>query len=232
MIRFSWLLKDIFRDTYLSLVSGMVYVRWWGHSCFEFRDSIVVLTDPHNGDSMGLPVPRVEPDVVLISHDHDDHANGRYLFEDAHVLDSPCKEGFSGIEFTGLKAFHDDFEGKRMGLNVVFVFELNGVRFAHLGDLGHLLSDEQLENMGDIDVLIVNIGRSDERVDKHIAMVEPRVVIPMHYHIDGIIFPYFPLLKIEEFAKGRSNVRYIGGSETCYSRDKLPEETVFNVFTL
>jgi L-ascorbate metabolism protein UlaG (beta-lactamase superfamily) len=111
---------------------------------------------------MGLPVPRTEPDVVLISHDHDDHANGRHLFEGAHILDSPCKEIFSGVVFTGVKAFHDDVGGKRMGLNVVFVFELGGVRFAHLGDLGQLLSDEQLGEMGGFDILIAGIGRSDE----------------------------------------------------------------------
>lgn len=231
-MQFTNLLKDIFCDTYLSLVSGMVYVRWWGHSCFEFKDSITVLTDPHGGDSMGLPVPRAEPDVVLISHDYDDHAKGRHLFEGTHILDSPCKEMFNDIEINGVKAFHDDVGGKRMGLNVVFVFELGGVRFAHLGDLGHLLSDEQLGEMGDVDILIVGTGRSDEQVDEHIAMIEPKVVIPMHYHIDGIIFPYFPLCKIEEFAEGRSNIRYIGNSEACYSRDKLPEETVFDVFTL
>jgi hypothetical protein len=69
-------------------------------------------------------------------------------------------------------------------------------------------------------------------VDEHIVMIEPKVVIPMHYHINGIIFTYFPLRKIEEFVEGRSNVRYIGSSEACYSRDTLPEETVFNVFTL
>ncbi len=129
----------------------MALVRWHGHSCFEVRGSVSILLDPHDGESLGLPVPDAEPDIVLISHSHDDHANGRPLFEDPEmlVLDEPGETEAEGVEILGIGTYHDDVEGVRLGGNVVFVFELEGVRFAHLGDLGHPLDKDQLGRMGE-----------------------------------------------------------------------------------
>jgi len=212
----------------------MVQVRWHGHSCFEVRGPASVLLDPHDGESLGLPVPDAEPDIVLISHHHDDHANGRHLFEGtgALVIDEPCETVIKGIEILGIGAYHDDVEGARLGGNVVYVFELEGVRFAHLGDLGHPLSADQRGSMGDVDVLFVGAGRDFERTREFIASVQPRVAIPMHYNVEGLIFPYFQLAEVDDFVEGWEDVRRIDGSDTVYRKGELPSETRIDVFSL
>jgi len=212
----------------------MVQVRWHGHSCFEVRGPVSVLLDPHDGESLGLPVPDAEPDIVLISHKHDDHANGRPLFEDTGtlVLDEPGETVAKGIDVLGIGAYHDDVEGARLGGNVVFVFELEDVRFAHLGDLGHPLSADQRERLGDVDVLFVGAGRDFERTREFIASIQPRVAIPMHYNVEGLIFPYFQLAEVDDFVEGWKEVKRIGGPDTVYRKEELPHETRIDVFSL
>lgn len=212
----------------------MVSVRWHGHSCFEFRDSVTIVADPHDGDSLGLPVPRVRADIILVSHAHEDHASGRSLVAkpDAVFLDKAGVYEVKGLEVKGVKAFHDDVEGSRLGVNVVFVFELGGVRFSHLGDLGHVLTPEQVGEMGSVDVLIVGVGGNYALAEENIRRIKPRVVTPMHYKIEGMIFPYFPLTDVEEFLRDRVNVRRLGRSETTYRKENLPTEMTIDVFSL
>ncbi len=212
----------------------MALVRWHGHSCFEVRSSVSILLDPHDGESLGLPVPDVKPDIVLISHSHDDHANGRPLFEGPEmlVLDEPGETEAEGVEILGIGTYHDDVEGVRLGGNVVFVFELEGVRFAHLGDLGHPLDKDQLGRMGDIDVLFVGAGRDFERTREFIGCVNPRVAVPMHYNVEGLIFPYFQLAEVDDFVEGWESVRRVEGPEEVYRKHELPSETRIDVFRL
>lgn len=212
----------------------MALVRWHGHSCFEVRGAPSILVDPHDGESLGLPAPDAEPDIVLISHPHDDHANGRHLFEGSGTLvfDAPCEAEVKGIAVLGIGAYHDDVEGARLGGNVVFVFEVEGVRFAHLGDLGHPLNGEQLRKMGDVDVLFVGAGRDFERTREFIRSIRPRVAVPMHYNVEGLIFPYFQLAEVDDFVEGGENVRRLKGPEAVYRKDELPSETRIDVFRL
>lgn len=212
----------------------MVKLRWFGHSCFEALNAITVLMDPHDGSSMGLPVPSSKPDAVLISHSHDDHAGGRRLFErpEVEILEEPGEYMVKGVSIKGVEAYHDDVQGDRLGCNVVFVFELKGVRFAHLGDMGHALSPEQVYEMGGVDVLMVGAGRDLELAWENIGMVSPRIVVPMHYWTEGIIFPYFPLLKVDEFVIDKPNVVRINKPEIAILREVLPEAMEIYVFSL
>ena len=212
----------------------MVTVRWLGHSCFEVRDSATILMDPHDGVSLGLPVPASKPDAVLISHDHDDHSGGRHLFTatDVEFLDEPGEYEVKGVGIKGIETYHDDVQGGRLGANVVFTFELDGVRFSHLGDLGHALSPEQVEEIGDVDVLIVGIGGNLELAKENIGRIDPRIVVPMHYWTEGIIFPYFPLRKVDEFLGDKKRVVRVQKSERSYSKDELPDSMEVHVFSL
>lgn len=212
----------------------MVNLRWFGHSCFEAMNKITVLMDPHDGSSMGLSVPSSKPDAVLISHPHDDHAGGRHLFEKPGItiLDAPGDYGVKGVKIRGIGAYHDDVHGSRLGSNVVFVFELEGLRFAHLGDVGHALSPEHVDEMGSVDIIMVGAGRNLELAWENIGLVNPRIVVPMHYWIEGIIFPYFPLLNVDEFVKDKPDVVHINKPEIAILREALPESMEIYVFSL
>ena len=212
----------------------MVLVRWHGHSCFEVQGHASILVDPHDGELLGLPAPESEPDIVLISHPHEDHANGRRLFEGSGtlILDEPCEVNEKGIKIRGIGAYHDDVEGARLGGNVVFAFEVEGVRFAHLGDLGHPLDEGQLRSMGEVDVLFVGAGRDLDRANGLIKRVRPKIAVPMHYNFEGLIFPWFQLAEVDEFVEGWRDVRRIGGPEAVYRADELPSETRIDVFSL
>lgn len=212
----------------------MVFVKWFGHSCFELKSSKTVLLDPHDGSSLGLQAPISKPDAILITHSHDDHAGGRQFFENhgSIIVDKPCKINLDGVNIIGVRTFHDDVQGARLGDNVIYVVEADGIKFCHLGDIGHVLTLQQLLDVTNIDVLFVSTGRSIQLAEENIERIKPKVVIPMHYYVEGIIFPYFPLLKIEDFVKDKDNVKYVNGSVVEYYKEKLPSEMEIHVFKI
>jgi len=214
----------------------MVVVKWWGHACFEVRDSAVVVTDPHDGKSVGgVPTPRVSADIVLVSHGHSDHASGKGLVAKpgAKVVDKPGMVEFKGVTIKGFPTFHDDAGGRKRGGNTIFIFEVEGIRFAHLGDLGHVLSDREAEEIMPVDVLMIPVG-GFFTIDAAVASavvekLKPKIVIPMHYKVKGLDFS---ISDVEPFLKGKPNVKRLGRSEATYSKKELPDETEINVFSL
>ncbi|MBS7619625.1 MBL fold metallo-hydrolase [Candidatus Bathyarchaeota archaeon] len=198
------------------------------------KSSKTVLLDPHDGSSLGLKAPVSKPDIVLITHPHNDHAGGRQIFENhgSIIVDKPYKINLDGVNIIGVRTFHDDVQGAKLGENIVYVVDAEGVKFCHLGDIGHILTPKELLSMANIEVLFVSTGRNIQLAEENIERVKPKIVIPMHYHINGIIFPYFPLLKIEDFVKGKPNVRYLNGSVAEYHKEKLPSEREIHVFKI
>jgi len=212
----------------------MVLVRWWGHACFEVRDKAVVVTDPHDGKSVNMDPPKVKADLVLISHGHGAHASGRGMVAKpgARVIDSSGTFEEKGIKVIGLETFHDEARGSKRGRNIIFAFEVDGIRFAHLGDLGHILPDDNIRKLGPIDILMIPVGgyyTIDAKVATAIVeKMKPRVVIPMHYKVPRLDYP---IADAEPFLAGKKNVNRIGKSETSYSKEQLPEPTRIDVFT-
>ena len=209
----------------------MVTVKWFGHCCYQIQNTATILTDPHDGPSLGLPTPDSQPDIVTISHPHEDHASGRHLFPDATILEEPTHTQIKGATITGVKAYHDDAKGARLGPNTIFVIEIDSIRFAHTGDLGHPLTERHLKEMGHVDILMQGIGREPGRAEENIAKLNPKVVMPMHYNTPGIIFPWFQLPEVDDFIRDKPH-RRLGGNETTYVHDTLPETTEVHVFSL
>ncbi len=150
---------------------------WMGHSCFVLeQDGYRVAVDPYTGVP-GYPKLAVEAHQVVCSHGHDDH----------HAVDRvkllpPAQTPFS---IRTVQVFHDDAGGARRGENTIHIFTAGGVSVAHLGDLGHLLSPEQVEAIGKVDMVLVPVGgffTIDARAAKTVCdqIAAPRVV-PMHY---------------------------------------------------
>lgn len=159
---------------------------YFGHSSFLLKGkSASVITDPFDSDMVGMKFPKVAADIVTISHDHADHNNADAVADTKKVVPGPGEYEVSGVSILGFKSFHDNKKGEERGKNTIFVIEIDEMRIAHLGDLGHTLSDKLIENLGDIDILLLPVGGhftigSSEAVSV-LQAIEPNIVIPMHY---------------------------------------------------
>ena len=151
---------------------------WLGHSCFLLeQDGYRIVTDPYTGVE-GYPPLSVSAHAVCCSHHHFDHDA-----VDAVTMLPPVKSPFTVRE---VETCHDEQGGALRGPNTVRVFTAGGVSVAHLGDLGHQLSAEQLEAIGSVDAVLVPVGgvyTVDAKGAKAVCdALRPRCVIPMHYH--------------------------------------------------
>ncbi len=171
----------------------MVRFKWFGQACFEIKNSRTVVTDPHDGDGVGLNTPRAKGDIITVSHGHFDHAAGIDLVKkpDSEVVQEETGEKIvKGVKIKGIDSYHDKAEGAKRGENTIYIFELDGKKICHLGDLGHMLSDEKTKKIGDIDILLIPVGGNytigGEEAAKVAGKLDPKVVIPMHYKIPGL----------------------------------------------
>jgi L-ascorbate metabolism protein UlaG (beta-lactamase superfamily) len=162
----------------------MAELTWHGHACFRLRGrDAVILLDPV-GRHLGSDISRLRPDIVTISHRHPGHSNVEGLKGTFTILDGPGEYEIKDVFITGVRTYHDDEKGARFGHNTVFVIQLEDMVFCHLGDLGHTLSSDQLEQIGDVDVLMVPAGGvslSPANAVEVISQIEPGLVVPMHY---------------------------------------------------
>jgi L-ascorbate metabolism protein UlaG (beta-lactamase superfamily) len=207
----------------------LVRVKWWGHSTFEIKGSkVTIITDPHGG-SVGVPEPKTSGDIVLVSHDHFDHYT---------KVDQVCKSGaekvlwaegartVKGIPIKGIPAFHDGSKGKQRGKNIIYTFNVDGINFCHLGDLGHTPSESQIKEIGKVDVLFIPVGgvfTIDAKGATEVAnLIKPKIIIPMHYKTPGL---QLGLAEAKEFTNGKPKVKEIKSSEVEVSKDTLPKDT-------
>lgn len=165
-------------------------ITWHGQSCFKIKSgNATIVTDPF-GEGTGLKVPKLEADIVTVSHNHFDHSNVAGVSGEPTLIDSPGELEIKEIGITGVASFHDGAEGKERGYNTIFAFDAEGMRVCHLGDLGQKLSDEQLEELDGVDILMVPIGGKftldSKQAAEVIAQIEPSIIIPMHYKIPGL----------------------------------------------
>jgi len=169
--------------------------RWFGQACFEISDDVTLVTDPHDGDSVGLEAPDTQGDIVTVSHDHYDHASGKTLVSKpgSVVLEGMEKGTVGDIEIQRFQSFHDKAQGDARGKNTIFKFEVDGLEICHLGDLGHKLGENKIEELKPIDVLLIPVGGKftidgNEAADL-VEKLNPQVVIPMHYKVEGLEVP-------------------------------------------
>lgn len=180
-------------------------ISYLGHSAFKIKGRTTsIVTDPFDAATVGLKFPKVEADVVTVSHDHNDHNQAALISGVKRVLDGPGEYEISGTSFIGIPSFHDAKKGEERGKNTIFVIEMEGLRLCHLGDLGHPLNEEALSQIGDVDILFVPVGGKFTLGPKEavevVKGVEPKVIIPMHYLQDGMNQETFgSLARLDEF---------------------------------
>ena len=214
----------------------MVRVIWHGHACFELKGkSVTVVTDPFKG--IGIPEPKAAADVVLCSHSHQDHNNVKpVLGKGGQVLESFVgSKKVKGLSIKGIAAFHDEASGSKRGKNSIYTFNLDGVQFCHLGDLGHDLSSETLKEIGNVDVVFVPVGGyftiGPETATKVCEKLKPKIIIPMHYRIPGLLSMFDGLKTADDFSAGK-NMEKIRGPVINIENDVLPKETRIIVLSL
>lgn len=194
---------------------------WYGQACFllETGSGTRVLMDPIPAGLGYDPPVGMRADLVTVSHEHGDHNNVALAGGKPRVLRgltadkkgwNKINEKVKDVSVRAVGVYHDDEGGKKRGLNTVFVFETGGLRIAHLGDLGHTLTDEQISALGSVDVLLVPVGGTftidAQQAQRVVDQIRPRlVVVPMHYKTDVLTIK--ELATVDAFVAGRSQVR-------------------------
>ena len=202
-------------------------IRWHGHACFEVAGSSVVVTDPHDGKSIGIKPPSANADIVLVSHDHFDHNCAKVVSgSDSSVVTEPVMTVDRGVRIEGFEADHDDQGGSKRGKITVFKFELDGFSFCHLGDLGHVVDDALAEQLSGVDFLFVPVGDvftiGPESALRVIEKVKPKIAGPMHYRTQGLSLSIRPLQDFTKLVDGDRILKV--GNEVDIASDDLPEK--------
>ena len=132
-------------------------IEWLGHACFLITSDsgAKIINDPYAYLGLGLKYDKIaeSADVVTKSHGHGDHNAVGEVNGNPKIVGSAGKTQAAGIGITGVACYHDESQGSQRGDNIIFCFEIDGMRLCHLGDLGHMLSDKQVSDIGQVDVL-------------------------------------------------------------------------------
>jgi L-ascorbate metabolism protein UlaG (beta-lactamase superfamily) len=161
-------------------------ISWLGHSCFQLRGkNVTLITDPFS-PQLGRSLGKISAPIVTISHNHPGHNFAGGVGGDPRIVHGPGEYEISDVLITGVASYHDNKHGQELGRNTMYVIHMDDLIVCHLGDLGHILQEEQLEEVADADVLLIPIGGQHTinaaQAAEVISQVEPHIVIPMHYH--------------------------------------------------
>jgi len=202
-------------------------IKWLGHACFLITSEAGtrIITDPYaTKEDLSYGEINESADIVTVSHEHADHNNVAAVLGKPEVVRGSAK--VKGIDFKGVASYHDKAGGSQRGKNTIFCFEVDGIRVCHLGDLGHLLSDEQIAELGRVDILLIPVGgyfTIDARVATQVCnQLKPRVIIPMHYRNDKCAFP---ITGVDDFLKEKENITRLEISERVFKSEELPVST-------
>ncbi len=221
-----------------AILTHAMQIKYLGHSSFLFKSKEAkVIVDPFDPKAVGMKYPKQEADIVTLSHQHPDHNYRAGTSAEALVVDWPGEYEKLNVRIFGFPTYHDGQKGKERGENTIFKFEIEGISILHCGDLGHVLSDELVDEIGDVDVLLIPVGGyytidAAEAV-QNIHKIEPSIVVPMHYnHKDLDQKTYKDVAGLDEFIKKYGSAP----SETVdilnLKKEDLPEETKLVVLTI
>jgi len=171
---------------------------WHGQSCFQIttnqgkNNQVSIVIDPFS-DEIGLKLPKLEADILLVTHHHKDHDNTKEVQSpkgggNYFLINGPGEYEVKNIFIQGIQSFHDNVQGKERGENTIYTIEAEDLKLCHLGDLGQKeLTDEQLETIGEVDILLIPVGGvytiSAKEALNVMSQIEPNITIPMHYQI-------------------------------------------------
>lgn len=198
-------------------------IKWLGHSCFLLTaaNGVTVLTDPFDS-SVGYKVPEVAADIVSTSHEHLDHSYTQAVQGDFVHINQVGSFSHKGIEITGVATFHDGEHGSQRGKNTIYKFLIDGIQICHCGDLGHLLTPAQLQEIGPVDVVLLPVGGfytiGPDQAVEIINMLQPTLIIPMHFKTPVM---QYPIAGVESFLEKIGGGKRVGQQEIEYTKALL-----------
>ena len=177
-------------------------IHWLGHASFLIKtgDKTIIM-DPFD-EEVGYEIYDKEVDYVTVSHDHWDHKGEHLLKGEPAIIDTVGDFVYPDVSFTGFASYHDKEQGSLRGTNIIFRVAAEGINLVHLGDLGHLLSEEQMKVLGEVDILLIPVGGTftidAKEAYELVNKLKPQVVIPMHYQTPHLSFQLAP---VEDFTR-------------------------------
>lgn len=206
-------------------------IKWYGHAAFLITSDqgTKFIIDPYEPGAFGgqLSYDKImdKADFVLITHDHADHNYVKDLAGPPQVVKGTGPKTIKGISIKGIETFHDPSKGNERGPNTVFTFKVDELQVCHLGDLGHVLGDKELAEIGSVDILLIPVGgyfTIDPKEATRVAeQIKPKAAIPMHFKTGKCGFPIAP---VEDFLKGKVNVKRPKSSEVSFDKLSLPQQ--------
>ena len=211
-------------------------IQFYGHAAFKLTTDkgVRIIIDPYESGAFGGALTYgtiTDPaDIVLTSHDHADHNHTADIKGTFTLISKKGDFEVEGVRIRAIPTFHDPSKGKERGNNLIFVIEADGIRAAHAGDLGHGLDKKTSEEIGRLDLLMLPVG-GYYTIDAQVATgvfegLRPAVTIPMHFKTGKCDFP---ISTVEDFLKGKKNIKRVKGSETRISKEDLPAEPEIRV---
>ncbi len=207
-------------------------IKWLGHAAFALTaaDGTKLITDPYVPGAYdgAVSYDRIteRADAATVSHDHADHNGAELLPGRPPVLKGTGPFTVKSLRIAGVETFHDPSGGAERGKNTIFIIEIDNLRIAHCGDLGHLPDEATVKSLGRVDILLVPVGGlftiDAKGAAKLVEQVKPKLVIPMHYKTHKL---GFQIAGVEEFAQLAPQVRRLGKSEIEITAENLPQET-------
>ena len=210
-------------------------ITWYGHSCFRLteRNYATVVTDPYNSKSIGYDSLKLRSDIVTVSHDAPGHNNADAVKGTSHVIDGAGEFEIGGVFITGIQADGSGSgkkkakkDGEASGRNTIYVFDYDGITVAHLGDLKEVPTQSEIELLGTINVALVPVGGGGglnaAKAAEVISLIEPNLVIPMHYSTPATKLSLDSLNKfIKEMGLSKAETQ----ASLKVTRSGLPNET-------
>jgi L-ascorbate metabolism protein UlaG (beta-lactamase superfamily) len=208
-------------------------ITWYGHSCFRLteRNYATVVTDPYDSKTIGYDALKLRSDIVTVSHDAPGHNNTDVVKGTSHVIDGPGEFEIGGVFITGVQS--DTGTGKKKGKdregeprNTIYVFDYDGITVAHLGDLNQTPTQSEIESLGTVNVVLIPVGGGGglnaAKAAEIISLIEPNLVIPMHYSTPAT---KLSLDSLNKFIKEMGLTKPTTQPSLKVTRSSLPNET-------
>ncbi|MBU2700440.1 L-ascorbate metabolism protein UlaG (beta-lactamase superfamily) [Sporomusaceae bacterium BoRhaA] len=179
-------------------------IKWFGQSCFMItsENGTKIVTDPYV-NMLGYKLPEIQANIVTTSHNHKDHNNINAVKGKFEHIQGSGSFSKNEIKIKGVETFHDKVSGAKRGKNTIYNFNIDGINVCHCGDLGHILTSNQIEELGNVDILLLTIGGlvtiNAANAVQVAKQLNPTVIIPMHYRTKALGLLGYIFCSVDKF---------------------------------